>query len=96
MFHLVKINIAAHITSHIEVLFQKRTRHLQLQGMEDKLEHDPEYQLPEPQTFMTAKTYKAKFAEPLIKKLKKMIKSLIVQCAKNRGKGGQIWQVTPL
>ena len=40
------------------------------------------YQLPEPQTFMTAKSYKAKFAEPLIKKLKEMIKSLIVQCAK--------------
>lgn len=50
--------------------------------MQDKLEHDPEYQLPEPQTFMTAKSYKAKFADPLIKKLKKMVKSLIVQCAK--------------
>ena len=50
--------------------------------MEDKLAHDPEYQLPEPQAFMTAKSYKAKFAEPLIKKLKEMIKSLIVQCAK--------------
>ena len=52
------------------------------QDMEDKLAHDPEYQLPEPQAFMTAKSYKAKFAEPLIKKLKEMIKSLIVQCAK--------------
>ncbi len=50
--------------------------------MEQKLTSDPEYQLPEPQTFMTAKSYKAKFAEPLIKKLKKMVKSLIVQCAK--------------
>lgn len=50
--------------------------------MQDKLEHDPGYQLPEPQTFMTAKSYKAKFADPLIKKLKKMVKSLIVQCAK--------------
>lgn len=50
--------------------------------MQDKLEHDPEYQLPEPQTFMTAKSYTAKFADPLIKKLKKMVKSLIVQCAK--------------
>ena len=50
--------------------------------LRDKLEHDPEYQLPEPQTFMTAKSYKAKFADPLIKKLKKMVKSLIVQCAK--------------
>ena len=50
--------------------------------MEQKLASDPEYQLPEPQAFMTAKSYKAKFAEPLIKKLKKMIKGLIVQCAK--------------
>jgi hypothetical protein len=50
--------------------------------MEQKLASDPEYQLPEPQAFMTAKSYKAKFAEPLIKKLKKMVKSLIVQCAK--------------
>jgi len=50
--------------------------------MEQKLTSDPEYQLPEPQAFMTAKSYKTKFAEPLIKKLKEMIKSLIVQCAK--------------
>lgn len=39
--------------------------------MEKKLASDPEYQLPEPQAFMTAKSYKAKFAEPLIKKLRK-------------------------
>lgn len=50
--------------------------------MEKKLASDPEYQQPEPQAFMTAKSYKAKFAEPLIKKLKKMVKGLIVQCAK--------------
>lgn len=39
--------------------------------MEKKLASDPEYQLPEPQAFMTAKSYKTKFAEPLIKKLRK-------------------------
>lgn len=50
--------------------------------MEQKLASDPEYQLPEPQAFMTAKSYKTKFAEPLVKKLKKMVKGLIVQCAK--------------
>ena len=44
------------------------------QDMEDKLAHDPEYQLPEPQAFMTVKSYKAKFVEPLIEKLKKMVK----------------------
>ena len=47
--------------------------------MEEKLTHDPEYQLPEPQGLMSAKSYKAKFAEPLVKRLKKLIKSLLVQ-----------------
>ena len=39
---------------------------------------------------MTAKTYRAKFAEPLIKKLKKMVRSLIVQCAKAWDKNQRI------
>ena len=49
------------------------------QDMEDKLAHDPEYQLPEPQGLMSAKSYKAKFAEPLVKRLKKLVKSLLVR-----------------
>ena len=49
------------------------------QDMEDKLVHDPEYQLPEPQGLMSAKSYKAKFAEPLVKRLKKLVKSLLVR-----------------
>ena len=47
--------------------------------MEEKLAHDPEYQLPEPQGLMSAKSYKAKFAEPLVKRLKKLVKSLLVR-----------------
>lgn len=47
--------------------------------MEQKLAHDPEFQLPDPQGLMTAKTYKAKFAEPLVKRLKKLVKSLLVR-----------------
>ena len=47
--------------------------------MEEKLAHNPEYQLPEPQGFMFAKSYKAKFAEPLVKRLKKLVKSLLVR-----------------
>ncbi|MDD5917763.1 MAG: plasmid recombination protein [bacterium] len=47
--------------------------------LEQKLAFDPEYQLPEPQGFMTAKTYRTKFAEPLVKKLKKLAKSLLVR-----------------
>lgn len=41
--------------------------------------HDPEYQLPEPQGFVSAKAYKAKFAEPLVKRLKKLVKSVLVR-----------------
>lgn len=47
--------------------------------LEEKLAHDPEYQLPEPTALMTAKTYKVKFAEPLIKRLKKLVKGLLVR-----------------
>lgn len=49
------------------------------QDMEEKLANDPEYQLPEPQGFMSAKSYKAKFAEPLVKRLKKLVKCLLVR-----------------
>ena len=49
------------------------------EDMEQKLAHDQEYQLPEPQGVMTAKTYKAKFAEPLVNRLKKRIKELLVR-----------------
>ncbi len=44
--------------------------------LEQKIETDREYQLPEPQGLMSAKSYKQKFAEPLIKKLKAAIKEV--------------------
>ncbi len=47
--------------------------------LERKIENDSEYQLPEPQGLMSAKTYKQKFVEPLIKKLKAVIKQVFVQ-----------------
>lgn len=37
------------------------------------------YLLPEPQGFMTAKAYKNKIAEPLVEKLKSMLKSALVK-----------------
>lgn len=49
------------------------------EDMEQKLAHDPEYQLPDPQTLMTAKAYKTRVAEPLVKRLKKLIKDLLVR-----------------
>ena len=51
-----------------------------LSQMQNALENAPEYQLPEPQGFMTAKSYKSKVAEPLIKRLKSLIKTLMVRC----------------
>lgn len=47
--------------------------------LEQKLAHDPEYQLPDPQALMTAKAYKTKAAEPRVKRLKKLIKGLLVR-----------------
>ena len=51
-----------------------------LSQMQNALENAPEYQLPEPQGFMTAKSYKSKVVEPLIKRLKSIIKTLMVRC----------------
>ncbi len=44
--------------------------------LEQKIETDSEYKLPEPQGLMTAKSYKQKFVEPLIAKLKAVIKEV--------------------
>lgn len=49
-----------------------------LSQMQNALENAPEYQLPEPQGFMTAKSYKSKVVEPLIKRMKSLIKTLMV------------------
>ena len=51
-----------------------------LSQMQSALENAPEYQLPEPQGFMTAKSYKSKVVDPLIKRLKSLIKTLMVRC----------------
>jgi hypothetical protein len=45
----------------------------------DSIENDPEYQLPEPQGLMSAKSYKTKFADPVIQKLKSLVKSVMVR-----------------
>ena len=51
-----------------------------LSQMQEALDNAPEYQLPEPQGFMTAKNYKSKIVEPLFKKLKSLVKTLMVRC----------------
>ena len=50
-----------------------------LSQMQDALENAPEYQLPDPQGIMTAKSYKCKIVEPLVKRLKSLIKTLVVR-----------------
>ena len=51
-----------------------------LQAISDSLDTAPEYNLPESSGLMTAKTYKTKFAEPLIKRLKSLIKTVFARC----------------
>ncbi|MEY8534844.1 plasmid recombination protein [Blautia pseudococcoides] len=51
-----------------------------LKTLEQVLDTSPEYQLPEPQGLMSAKTYKNKLAEPLIQKLKSLVKTALIRC----------------
>lgn len=44
-----------------------------IEELEQRLDTDAEYQLPEPPALMSAKSYKMKFVEPLIKKFKEVI-----------------------
>lgn len=52
----------------------------ELQKVEQALDFDKAFQLPEPQGLMSAKTYKSKFAEPLVKKLKSLVKRALARC----------------
>ena len=51
-----------------------------LKTLEQMLDTSPEYQLSEPQALMSAKSYKNKVAEPLVQKLKTLVKAAIVKC----------------
>ena len=44
-----------------------------------RYDNDPEWQLPEPEMLMTTNSYKSKIVEPFIKKLKKVIGSIVAQ-----------------
>ena len=48
-----------------------------LDHIESELTTSPNLQLPEPQPLMSAKSYKQKFVEPLIRRLKSLIKTVI-------------------
>lgn len=51
-----------------------------LQRLETMLDTAEEYQLAEPQGLMSARSYKTKVAEPLVKKLKSLVKSALARC----------------
>lgn len=50
-----------------------------LQNLDESIMNEPEYQLPEPPAMMSARTYKAKFIEPLIARLKSLISTLFAR-----------------
>lgn len=50
-----------------------------LRNLDKSIMNEPEYQLPEPSAIMSARTYKAKFVEPLIAKLKSLISTLFAR-----------------
>lgn len=51
-----------------------------LQRLKEMLDTSPTYQLPEPQGLTSAKSYKNKVAEPLVKKLKELLKRALARC----------------
>ncbi len=58
--------------------FDKGT--VSLTKIQSDFENAPEYQLLDPQGIMTAKGYKSKIAEPVVKRLKSLVKMLMVRC----------------
>lgn len=50
-----------------------------LQNLNESMMNAPEYHLPEPSAIMSARSYKMKFADPLIAKLKSLISTLFVR-----------------
>ena len=47
-----------------------------IERLEQRIESDAEFQLPEPPALMTAKTYKQRFVDPLIRRLKEIIREM--------------------
>ena len=50
-----------------------------LQKLDESMLNEPEYQLAEPATMMSAKSYKAKFVDPFVKKLKSLIVTILAR-----------------
>ena len=52
----------------------------ELSNLEFELDTAPKYQLLEPEKFMSAKAYKVKMAEPVVRKLKELVKTVLARC----------------
>ncbi len=50
-----------------------------LQNLNESIMNEPEYQLPEPPAMMSARSYKAKFVEPLIARIMSLISTLFAR-----------------
>lgn len=50
-----------------------------LKKLDESIMNEPEYQLPEPTAMMSARSYKAKFVEPLIARFKSLISTLFAR-----------------
>ena len=50
-----------------------------MQKIDETIVNEPEYHLSDPPTMMSAKNYKAKFVDPLIKKLKSLITTIVAR-----------------
>ena len=67
--------------------------------IEKELASSPEYNLPDPPALMTAKSYKTKFVEPIIKALKELVKTVLVKFFQVRNEysrvldnNGRLWR----
>lgn len=70
-----------------------------LDEIEKELASSPEYNLPDPPALMTAKTYKTKFVDPVIKVLKELVKTILVKFFQLRSEysrvidnNGRLWR----
>lgn len=51
----------------------------ELEKLEAELNTSEKFQLPAPPVFMAVKTYQSKFAEPLVRQLKAMVKTILMR-----------------
>ena len=66
-------------------LSQLRETEGKVQNLQKELNTNPDYQLPEPQPLMSAKSYMTKWVQPLIDRLKQMLLKMIVKYMELKG-----------